>query len=172
MTELSKVRARCIFCDIAQGSAPSHKIHEDELHIAFLNAFPIVKGQTVVITKRHYPGYHFAMPKEAYKGLMSFVQDTAGILDRGLGADRTLMVAQGYEIDHAHIKLFPVIKVNARAPDDETYRALKELTDGKWYGGYMISHSGRERADDRDLDEIVRAIKKGSGIKGARLMPR
>ena len=172
MVEQNRVRARCIFCDIAQGAAPSHIIHEDELHVAFLDAFPIVKGQTVVITKRHYPGYHFAMPKEAYKGLMSFVQDTAGILDRGLGADRTLMVAQGYEIDHAHIKLFPVLKVNARAPDDETYRALRELTDGRWYGGYMISHSGRERAKDSELEEIAQTIKKGAGIKGAGLLPR
>lgn len=40
----------CIFCKIVKGELPCHKIYEDEEHLAFLDIYPIVKGQTLVIT--------------------------------------------------------------------------------------------------------------------------
>lgn len=148
----------CIFCKIATGSEPSYKINENEKYLAFLDVVPLVEGQTVVITKKHFGSYHFDLPDDAYAGLMVFAKRTAKKLDATLGSERTLMAAQGYAIDHAHVKLFPVKKVHARTPDAETYKQLVDLIKGKWYSGYIISMSGREKASPEALQALQRKI--------------
>lgn len=45
--------ADCIFCKIASGKIPCHKIYEDSDVLAFLDIGPIVHGHTLVIPKRH-----------------------------------------------------------------------------------------------------------------------
>ena len=41
-----------IFTKIVQGEIPCYKIAEDEKHLAFLDAMPLVKGHTLVIPKQ------------------------------------------------------------------------------------------------------------------------
>jgi histidine triad (HIT) family protein len=41
-----------IFSKIINGEIPSYKIAEDEKHIAFLDAMPLVKGHTLVVPKK------------------------------------------------------------------------------------------------------------------------
>jgi len=43
----------CIFCKIVSGEVPAVKIFEDETSIAFLDMSPAVKGQVLVIPKKH-----------------------------------------------------------------------------------------------------------------------
>jgi histidine triad (HIT) family protein len=44
----------CIFCKIANGDIPAYKVYEDEKFIAFLDLFPLEKGHTLVIPKKHF----------------------------------------------------------------------------------------------------------------------
>lgn len=44
----------CIFCKIIKKEISCYKIHETEKVLAFLDAFPIVKGHTLVIPKKHF----------------------------------------------------------------------------------------------------------------------
>jgi len=44
----------CIFCNIIKGKIPVRKIMETEKSLAFLDAFPLTKGHTLVIPKNHY----------------------------------------------------------------------------------------------------------------------
>lgn len=46
---------QCIFCRIAAGQIPSHKVYEDDVVFAFLDIGPIVRGHCLVIPKAHYP---------------------------------------------------------------------------------------------------------------------
>ncbi len=43
----------CIFCKIAAGQIPCHKIYEDEDVLAFLDVNPLSAGHTLVIPKTH-----------------------------------------------------------------------------------------------------------------------
>lgn len=43
----------CVFCKIIAGKLPSHKVYEDEHHIAFLDINPFSPGHTLVCTRRH-----------------------------------------------------------------------------------------------------------------------
>lgn len=44
----------CIFCMIAEGQIPSHKIYEDDLCLAFLDLSQANLGHTLVVPKQHY----------------------------------------------------------------------------------------------------------------------
>jgi histidine triad (HIT) family protein len=44
----------CIFCKIAAGHIPCHKVFEDDLILAFLDIGPLVPGHTLIIPKAHY----------------------------------------------------------------------------------------------------------------------
>jgi histidine triad (HIT) family protein len=43
----------CIFCRIVSGDLPSHRIHEDERTIAFLDVNPGTRGHLLVIPRQH-----------------------------------------------------------------------------------------------------------------------
>lgn len=45
--------SECIFCSIARGDAPSHRVWEDELCLAFMDRFPLASGHVLVIPKQH-----------------------------------------------------------------------------------------------------------------------
>lgn len=44
----------CIFCKIATGQIPCHRVYEDAMVLAFLDIGPIVHGHTLVIPKEHF----------------------------------------------------------------------------------------------------------------------
>ena len=44
----------CLFCQIAQGQRPAHKIFEGEGTVAFLDILPCTPGHTLVIPRHHY----------------------------------------------------------------------------------------------------------------------
>ena len=43
----------CIFCRIAKGELPCHKVYEDDRVIAFEDISPVSEGHTLVVPKRH-----------------------------------------------------------------------------------------------------------------------
>ena len=44
----------CIFCDILSGKRDGHFIYEDDLHVSFLDKYPIDTGHCLVIPKEHH----------------------------------------------------------------------------------------------------------------------
>ncbi|TFY83346.1 hypothetical protein EWM64_g667 [Hericium alpestre] len=65
-----KVDEKCPFCLIVKDTIPSHKVHETEHTLAFLDIFPISEGHTQVIpkcqdlTSKHVDHVHFhVIPK-------------------------------------------------------------------------------------------------------------
>lgn len=144
-----------MFCRIAKGDLPSHKVYEDEEHLAFLDIYPLVKGQTLVITKKHYPSYQFELPDEVYTKLLLVAKKVGKAIDQSLGAVRTFLVIEGMWVDHIHVKLYPVFKVNKK-----TARMRRKEIE-KWYSGYIITTPG-PRADDLELSHIAEKIRKSS----------
>ncbi|MFP3928350.1 MAG: HIT family protein [Desulfobacteraceae bacterium] len=43
----------CLFCRIAKGELPCHKVYEDQKVIAFEDINPVSEGHTLVVPKRH-----------------------------------------------------------------------------------------------------------------------
>ncbi|WP_280435871.1 HIT family protein [Nocardia carnea] len=45
--------SECVFCRIVAGTAPAHRVYEDDIVCAFLDIRPITRGHTLVIPKSH-----------------------------------------------------------------------------------------------------------------------
>ena len=99
----------CIFCKIVNKEISSRIITETENSIAFLDAFPVSLGHTLVIPKRHY-GKVQDMTDLDNTDLFNTVYKVISKVDRLTGA--TLLAVHngkdsGQEVPHVHVHLIP-----------------------------------------------------------------
>lgn len=147
----------CIFCKIVSGESPSHKIWEDDKHLAFLSIFPNTEGTTVVITKNHQTSYAFDLPDEILSGLILATKKVAKLLDSKLeDVGRTAMVFEGYGVDHIHAKLFPMHGTADMGEWKNIESNVAKYFDK--YEGYISSHD-HKRADDTGLAELAKKLR-------------
>ena len=100
-----------IFTKIIEGEIPAYKIAEDENHLAFLDAMPLVKGHTLVIPKKE-TDFIFDLENEDFKNLWSFAQTVAKKLEKAYPSQRIAVAVVGLEVPHAHIHLIPIDKMD------------------------------------------------------------
>ena len=147
----------CIFCKIVDGSLPSHKIWEDEKHLAFLNIYPNTEGSSLVIPKEHYSSYIFDLSDDVIKDLILATKSVAKLLDAKLeDVGRTALVFEGFEINHIHSKLYP-LHGTKRGDWQPINSNVQEYFDK--YEGYVSSRNGK-RADDEALRKLAEKIRK------------
>lgn len=147
----------CIFCDIAAGKMPCHKVWEDETHMAFLSIFPNTDGFTVVIPKQHYSSYAFEQSDEVLSQLVIATKKVARLLDNSFeDVARTGMFFEGYGVDHLHSKLFPMHGTGS----DSRFQPVekKQTRFFEQYEGYLSSHDSA-RADDEKLASLAAHIR-------------
>ena len=132
----------CIFCKIANKEIPSRIITETENSIAFLDAFPVSRGHTLVIPKHHYEKVQ-DMTDLDNTDLFNTVYKVISKVDRLTGA--TLVAVHngkdsGQEIPHVHVHLIP-----------------RELSDQA--GPVHSMFKDRPKLSDKELDELCTKIK-------------
>jgi histidine triad (HIT) family protein len=44
----------CVFCRIAAGEAPAHRVYEDDTFVAFLDARPLFPGHVLLVPRAHH----------------------------------------------------------------------------------------------------------------------
>lgn len=146
----------CIFCKIACGEAPCHKIWEDENFLAFLSIFPNTDGFSVVIPKKHFSSYAFNLSDEDLSGLVVASKKVAKLIDSAFeDVGRTGMIFEGFGVDHVHAKLFPMHGTNS-----SKWKAIKSNIDKFFsqYEGYISSHDYK-REDDEKLKLLAEKIR-------------
>lgn len=151
------MKSECVFCGIANGEIPAFKIWEDANNLAFLSIYPNTEGFTVVIPKKHYPSYAFDLPEKALKDLIVASRKVAKLLDSKLAdVGRTGMILEGFGVNHAHTKLFPMHGTS----EIKEWRPLHSKVDKffRRYEGYISSHDYK-RASDKDLEKLATKIK-------------
>jgi histidine triad (HIT) family protein len=103
---------RCIFCKIARGELPSHKVYEDERYIAFLDINPFSRGHTLVCPKEH--GETIWDMKEAeIGGLFLAASKVSRAVVEATAADGFRFVQNNGEaanqvVAHVHVHVIPV----------------------------------------------------------------
>ncbi len=146
----------CVFCQIVEGKIPSHKIWEDEKHIAFLSIFPNTEGFTVIATKEHYQSYAFENNDQVLCDLVLATKKVAQLLDVAFeDVGRSGMFFEGFGVDHLHSKLFPMHGTG----DMKNWAPIesKEPVFYAQYPGYLSSQEG-ERMPDEKLQKIAEKI--------------
>ena len=96
-----------IFTKIVNGEIPSYKIAEDENHLAFLDAMPLLEGHTLVIPKKEID-LIFDLESEEFKNLWAFAQQVAKKVGAAIPCLRVGIAVVGIEVPHAHIHLVPM----------------------------------------------------------------
>jgi len=90
------------------GEIPCYKVWEDDEFVAFLDAFPFVRGQTLVVPKEHIAPFVFDMEDEVYCRFMKAVKKVVLGVDKALNSVKTGMMIEGLELDHVHAKVVPL----------------------------------------------------------------
>ncbi|MDA9656098.1 HIT domain-containing protein [Flavobacteriales bacterium] len=99
-----------IFSKIIKNEILSFKILEDNKHLAFLDAFPLKKGHTLVIPKKELD-YIFDIESDEYLELWLFAKKISIAMKKVLKCKRIAIVVIGLEVPHAHIHLIPMDSV-------------------------------------------------------------
>jgi len=106
-----------IFTKIINREISAHFLYEDEHCIVILDKFPGVKGQSLVIPKKHID-YVFDLDDDTYIHLFKTAKLIAKASDKALNAERTCLVVEGFDVPHVHIKIYPM---------QDTKKALGEI---------------------------------------------
>lgn len=144
----------CIFCKIVAGESPAYKIWEDDEHLAFLSIYPNTLGASVVIPKKHFSSYAFAMPDDELAKLTQKSAIVGRLLDKAFNdVGRTAMVFEGFGINHVHAKLFPLHHTSGEwRPLHTDYNKYFEK-----YEGYVSSHE--YHGPNPDLEKLTARIR-------------
>ena len=108
----------CIFCKIVNGTIPAKKLHETSHSLAFLDAFPLTRGHTLVIPKNHY-----AKVQDLNEADSKDLFETVRVLARKLESiNPSSLIAihngkeSGQEIPHVHVHIIPRYSSDGAGP--------------------------------------------------------
>jgi len=121
----------CIFCKIVKKEIPSNIILETEKSLAFMDAFPLTKGHSLVIPKTHYEKVQDISKEDNYD-LFETVRKTISKVDKI--TDATLLAVHngkqsGQEIPHVHVHLIPRSSEDSAGPVHSMFSNTPKLSD-------------------------------------------
>jgi histidine triad (HIT) family protein len=101
----------CIFCDIISKKREGHFIYEDENHVAFLDKYPIDKGHSLVVPKKHHEKLT-DMDSESVGNLFSQIPKIVRAIMAATNADAFSLAqnngrAAKQIIPHVHVHIIP-----------------------------------------------------------------
>ena len=133
----------CIFCKIAEGIIPSHKIYEDDDVLAFLDISQVTPGHTLVISKKHYDNF-----LTAEKDTMHKVMDVAQRIGQ---AEMSILGAKGVNI---------LTNVNKEAGQSVFHFHVHVIPRYIANEGFRIEMKENPKLDELSLPAIADEIKK------------
>ena len=133
----------CVFCKIVNGEIKSRLIMESKNSIAFLDAFPVTKGHTLVIPKTHY-GKIQDMSQDDSVDLFRVVYEVVFKIDKITGS--TLLAIHngkesGQEIPHVHVHLIPRQSNDLAGPVHSMFKNRPNLSDEEFDQLHMMLKS-------------------------------
>ena len=101
----------CIFCKIALKKIKTNIIIENDKAMAFLDAFPLSKGHTLVIPKAHYSKIQ-ELDENSSQSVFNLVWKISNPIEKATGVNSTTIAIHngkeaGQEIPHVHIHVIP-----------------------------------------------------------------
>ncbi|MCH7968004.1 MAG: HIT domain-containing protein [Thaumarchaeota archaeon] len=121
----------CIFCKIVKGEIPAKIIEKTNKSLAFMDAFPLAIGHSLVIPKNHYEKMQ-EIPPEENAELFETVRKVLSKVDK---LTNSTLVAlhngkdSGQEIPHVHIHLIPRSKEDSAGPVHSMFKNRPKLSD-------------------------------------------
>lgn len=103
--------AKCIFCGIVHGKIQARIIGENDDALAFLDAFPLSAGHTLVVPKAHYSKIQDMDRKYSF-AVFSLTCEVTAILEPIIGINASIIAIHngkgaGQEVPHVHLHIVP-----------------------------------------------------------------
>ncbi len=123
----------CIFCKIVKREIPAKIIAETEKSLAFIDAFPLTKGHSLVIPKNHYEKVQ-DISAEDNADLFETVRKVISKVDKISNA--TLLAVHngkesGQEIPHVHVHLIPRNIEDSAGPVHSMFKDRPKLSENE-----------------------------------------
>lgn len=101
----------CLFCKIVAGELPSTKISESPQAYAFMDIYPIARGHTLIVPRRHHETI-MDMPPEEAAAVFALAARVAPALKAAVGCDGLSILqnngrSAGQVVRHVHVHLIP-----------------------------------------------------------------
>lgn len=128
----------CIFCDIIARKLPYIGIYEDDSFLVLLDKYPLSRGHTLIIPKKHYDNL-LVMPESEIVKLYTLVPVVSkatimAVKAKGFNVGQNNGRAANQIIPHLHVHIIP--RFGQDSPDDRwpvrhiaTYDDLSRVAD-------------------------------------------
>lgn len=131
-----------LFTKICKGEIPSVKLYEDDVCFVILDINPVLKGHSLVISKKPYPNMADC-PDDVLGHLMKVAKIIDAKQRKALGSQGSNIIinndpASGQEVPHIHVHVIPRFDGDGRK-----YFALHD----KYDDGEMAQYGERLRID-------------------------
>jgi histidine triad (HIT) family protein len=102
----------CVFCAIAAGEVSAHVVLDEPDLVAFLDARPVFKGHTLLVTKRHIPTL-LDLPAQLHAPLLGATQRLAAAVVAAFGSQGSFVAVNNVvsqSVPHLHVHVVPRTK--------------------------------------------------------------
>ena len=101
--------ATCVFCSIVAGTTPAHRIFDDPVCVAFLDARPLFPGHTLVVPRAHRATFRDVQSAEL-GALLGGAQRVSAALEAALASEGTFVGMNdriSQSVPHVHLHVVP-----------------------------------------------------------------
>jgi histidine triad (HIT) family protein len=123
----------CLFCGIVSGKIRARIISQNDNAIAFLDAFPLSAGHTLVIPKLHY--YKIQdMDRKCSSAVFSLLWKVVAIVEATVEVNASTIAIHngkeaGQEVRHVHIHIIPRTGNDGAGPIHSMFNTRPKLSD-------------------------------------------
>lgn len=117
-----------VFTKIIKQEIPAEIVWENEDIMVLMDSFPVIDGQVLVIPKKQIDKF-YDLDDELYSKVFLKAKEISKVLEEVFKKKRVLMILEGFEVPHAHIKLFPnnsAVHTLPAETNDELKSRIKE----------------------------------------------
>ncbi|RKN41275.1 HIT family protein [Streptomyces hoynatensis] len=99
----------CVFCRIVRGEAPAHRVFEDGVAVAFLDARPLFPGHALVVPRAHLATLT-DLPAADVGPFFERVRLVAAAVERAMAAEGSFVAENNrvsQSVPHLHVHVVP-----------------------------------------------------------------
>jgi histidine triad (HIT) family protein len=122
----------CIFCKIINGYISARIITQNDKAIAFLDAFPLTLGHTLIIPKSHY--YKIQdMDGEHLSAVFGLLWKLSAAIEKAVESNASTIAIHngkdaGQEVPHVHIHIIPRTIDDGAGPVHSLFKIKKKIS--------------------------------------------
>jgi histidine triad (HIT) family protein len=125
------VDVNCVFCRIISGRISARVIAQNERAIAFLDAFPLSAGHTLIIPKSHYSKVQDMDEVHSFD-VFNLLWKVSGAIEKAIGVNASTIAIHngresGQEVPHVHVHVIPRNTGDGAGPVHSMFKERPQL---------------------------------------------